>query len=147
VAVRPTEPRRPGFRREISRVVPSTRAAALCMDEYRLMSYRRDLGRAIRRSHLAGLAAATTAVALALTAVPASAWAPPDRPDWTQYQDNLAGSGDNRTEHALNPRTIATLHPDWVVTGGGSVSAQPLVVDGVVYWGSWDGVMHATSVR
>lgn len=102
----------------------------------------------MRSSHLAGPAAALAAiVTLALAATPAVAWAPPDRTDWTQYQYDLAGSGDNHAARALNPRTVATLHPGWTVKGGGSVSAQPLVVDDVVYWGSWDGVMHATSVR
>jgi outer membrane protein assembly factor BamB len=66
--------------------------------------------------------------------------------DWTQYQNNLAGSGDNHGEHAINPHTIANLHADWVVTGGGSISAQPLAVGDTVYWGSWDGILHATSI-
>ena len=66
--------------------------------------------------------------------------------DWTQYTDDLAGSGDNANESALNPRNAHTLHAAWVVKGGRSVSAQPLVVGGVVYWGSLDGVLHATSL-
>jgi polyvinyl alcohol dehydrogenase (cytochrome) len=66
--------------------------------------------------------------------------------DWTQYTFDASGSGDNTGETAITPGNVASLHAGWVVKGGRSVSAQPLVVAGVVYWGSWDGYLHATSL-
>jgi polyvinyl alcohol dehydrogenase (cytochrome) len=102
------------------------------------------------RRYLSGLAVVCAAAALMLVPDSAPASAADDfgrgGADWAQYQYNLAGSGDNLAEHGINPRNVAGLHADWVVSGGGSVSAQPLVVGDVVYWGSWDGVMHATSI-
>src|SRR5947207_8563701 len=106
----------------------------------------------MRRYLSAAAAAGATALMLALNPAPASAepvnpaWGGGFGADWTQYQYNLAGSGDNLAERAINPHDIAGLHADWVVSGGGSISAQPLVVGDVVYWGSWDGIMHATSI-
>jgi hypothetical protein len=92
--------------------------------------------------------AGTATLLLGLTATLASASTAPRAPasDWTQYTFNAAGSGDNTSETALTPGNVGTLHAAWVVKGGRSVSMTPLVVGGVVYWGSWDGNLHATSL-
>ncbi len=85
----------------------------------------------------AALASATESIASAVPALTS---------DWTQYTFNASGSGDNTGETAITAANVGTLHAGWVVKGGRSVSAQPLVVGGVVYWGSWDGNLHATSL-
>jgi hypothetical protein len=65
--------------------------------------------------------------------------------DWTAYQHDAAGSGFNGGETALNAGNAHTLHASWVAHGaGGGMSAQALSVGNVVYWGSWDGMFHAT---
>jgi len=93
--------------------------------------------------------AGTATLALALTATFAYAAQPAPRAtasDWTQYTFDAAGSGDNTNETAITAANVHTLHAVWTVKGGRSVSSTPLVVGGTVYWGSWDGNLHATSL-
>src|SRR5262249_7004562 len=35
----------------------------------------------------------------------------------------------------------------WQYHSGGNISTQPVVVNGVIYWGSWDGYEHATDLN
>ena len=64
--------------------------------------------------------------------------------DWPGYLfDN--SSGFNPDESLLNTRTAPQLFLGWSIQAGGGISAQPVVVDNVVYWGSWDGMEHATT--
>jgi polyvinyl alcohol dehydrogenase (cytochrome) len=68
--------------------------------------------------------------------------------DWTGYTHDIAGSGFNRAERTLGPSNAGSLSVAWKAAGGGGgMSAQPLSVGDVAYWGSWDGNMHATAVR
>jgi polyvinyl alcohol dehydrogenase (cytochrome) len=64
--------------------------------------------------------------------------------DWTTYLADGGRSGFNAAETALSPVSGARLATQWTANAGGSISAQPIVADGVVYWGSWDGYEHAT---
>jgi len=34
-----------------------------------------------------------------------------------------------------------------VAHDGGGIASEPVVVDGMIYWGSWDGYKHAMSVN
>jgi polyvinyl alcohol dehydrogenase (cytochrome) len=66
-------------------------------------------------------------------------------------------SGPRATYHADNARTgystdtnITTanatgLTPQWSVKETAAISAQAIVADGVVYWGDWNGIEHATT--
>ncbi len=65
--------------------------------------------------------------------------------DWTGYLHDGARSGYNGAETILTPSTYPSLKQAWSVTAGGVISDQPAVVNGVSYWGSWDGALHATS--
>ncbi len=56
-----------------------------------------------------------------------------------------ARSDYNSAETTLTPATYPSLAQAWAVTAGGSINDQPAVVNGVSYWGSWDGLLHATS--
>src|SRR5579883_3036198 len=64
--------------------------------------------------------AATVAAVLAGGALVASA------AGWTQFQADLAGSGDNAGDTGVNPGNAATLQAAWVAHGGRASSAQPL---------------------
>jgi outer membrane protein assembly factor BamB len=61
--------------------------------------------------------------------------------DWTGYL-NSTQNGYNAAETTLNSSNVGTLALKWSHTSG-AVSAQPVVSNGVVYWGSWDGLEHA----
>lgn len=66
--------------------------------------------------------------------------------DWPGYlYDN--SSGFNVDETVLNARTAPQLSLGWSARAGGGISAQPVVVNNVVYWGSWDGMEHATTIH
>ena len=64
--------------------------------------------------------------------------------DWTSYL-NSTQTGYNAAETTLNSGNVGTLALQWSHTSG-SVSAQPIVSNGVVYWGSWDGLEHAYTI-
>jgi polyvinyl alcohol dehydrogenase (cytochrome) len=66
--------------------------------------------------------------------------------NWPTYNYNLAASGDNTAETTLTTTTFPRLKVKWTAHGANGLSAQPIVVGNVVYWGSWDGNMHATAL-
>lgn len=67
--------------------------------------------------------------------------------DWPMYGRSIAGGHYNPTEKALTPATVSRLKPKWIFETGGDVSSQPTVVDGVVYFGSWDGHQYAVDAK
>lgn len=67
--------------------------------------------------------------------------------DWPMYGRGLAGGHYNPNEKAITPATVARLKPKWIFETGGDVSSQPIVVDGVVYFGSWDGKEYAVEAK
>jgi outer membrane protein assembly factor BamB len=66
--------------------------------------------------------------------------------DWTTYNHDLGASGYNSSETTLNVNNFPNLTQKWKATGTGGMSDQPIVVGNVVYWGSWDGNLHATNI-
>jgi len=67
--------------------------------------------------------------------------------DWPMYGRDLAGSHYNPNEKQLTPATVGRLKTKWVFEAGADVSAQPTVVAGVVYFGSWDGKEYAVDAK
>ncbi|MFN2581260.1 MAG: PQQ-binding-like beta-propeller repeat protein [Candidatus Dormibacteria bacterium] len=57
--------------------------------------------------------------------------------DWSMYGHDLNRSFTGRS--TLDENTVKTLAPAWFFPTGDAVTAQPVVVDGTVYVGSWDG--------
>ena len=51
---------------------------------------------------------------------------------------NLSRTG-YTTDTSITPQNVAQLHQRWRVSVSGSISAQPIVSDGVVYWSDWNG--------
>jgi polyvinyl alcohol dehydrogenase (cytochrome) len=76
------------------------------------------------------------------TVQPADPHVLPD--DWPSFL--LGNGGFNSSETDINSTTAASLTRSWMAHAGGSISSEPVVVDGMIYWGSWDGYEHATSV-
>ncbi|MEW6211335.1 MAG: PQQ-binding-like beta-propeller repeat protein, partial [Acidobacteriota bacterium] len=67
--------------------------------------------------------------------------------DWPMYGRDLAGSFYNPHEKKLTPATVSRLRPKWTFETGGDVSSMPIVVRGVVYFGSWDGKEYAVDAE
>jgi polyvinyl alcohol dehydrogenase (cytochrome) len=65
--------------------------------------------------------------------------------DWPTYLGSNARTGYNGSETTLTAANFGTLPttPKWTVHTGGPVSTQAVVANNLVYWGSWDGWMHA----
>ena len=67
--------------------------------------------------------------------------------DWPMYGRDLAGSHYNPNEKIITPATASRLKVKWIFETGGDVSSQPTVVNGVVYFGSWDGKQYAVDSK
>lgn len=62
--------------------------------------------------------------------------------DWTTFMGDPGHSGYNASETTITPGTAQNLVLHWK-SKAYKISSQPIVVNGVVYWGSWDGNEHA----
>jgi outer membrane protein assembly factor BamB len=87
--------------------------------------------------------AAAGATAVLLAGVPLSGAGAQTSGDWPTYLNNGARTGYNNAETAVTPATAPDLTQLWADTAGGAVSAEPIQVNGVVYYGSWDGFEYA----
>lgn len=65
---------------------------------------------------------------------------------WTTYQHDSTHSG-NSSESQISAANASSLTQAWDFTTGDLVTGTPLVADGVVYIGSWDGKMYALRER
>lgn len=100
----------------------------------------------------------TAVVVIALTLFVAAA-APASTPEsgsaaaakagsnWSMYLYDFNRDDYDSAETAINPRTASSLKQRWAFKAGGGISTQVSVVGGVAYWGSWDGLEHASYVR
>ncbi len=50
------------------------------------------------------------------------------------------------TDTSITPANVGGLTQRWRISVSAPISGQPIVNDGVVYWGDWNGNMHATSL-
>src|SRR5262249_7880055 len=68
--------------------------------------------------------------------------------DWSTFFQNSGRTGFGLGNAALNPASVSTLHLAWQASDSNNpesgVFAQPVVVGGTVYWGSFDGNERAT---
>lgn len=68
--------------------------------------------------------------------------------DWPTYQYSSARSGFDSSDTILNPSSASHLKLYWTDTVSGSISAQPVVANSIIYWGSWNGgEEHATDLN
>lgn len=63
--------------------------------------------------------------------------------DWPDFL--LGTGGFNDSEAEITPSTVSRLLLAWTAHAAGGISSEPVVVDGTVYWGSWDGYEHANN--
>ncbi len=69
-----------------------------------------------------------------------------DNDDWPTFLQGDGRSGYNGAETRITPRTASSLAAYWSYHASGGITAQPVVSKGVIYWGSWDGYEHATTL-
>ncbi|HEV7235389.1 MAG TPA: PQQ-binding-like beta-propeller repeat protein, partial [Ktedonobacteraceae bacterium] len=66
--------------------------------------------------------------------------------DWSMFLGNDARTGYNSNESSINPTTASSLKVQWTYPTGSRMNAQPVVADGQVYVGSWNGGEYATDL-
>jgi polyvinyl alcohol dehydrogenase (cytochrome) len=64
--------------------------------------------------------------------------------DWTTYLYDQGRSGYNPGETAITPSTAPNLKLLWSAKSSTVISTQPVIANGLVYWGDWGGSMHAS---
>src|SRR5207244_4497687 len=67
--------------------------------------------------------------------------------DWPMYMHDVGRSGYNKAETIINPASAPNLKVRWTNKGGGVIFSQPVVANGIIYWGSFDGYEHATNLN
>src|SRR6185312_765355 len=66
--------------------------------------------------------------------------------DWPSYLNDMQRTGTNLDESTITAATAGNLHLAWTFTTGGKIAAQPVLANGVLYIGSWDGYEYAVDV-
>ncbi len=61
------------------------------------------------------------------------------------YDGNIARTGYS-TDTSITSANVTELTQQWHISAGAPISDQPIVNNGVIYWGDWNGDMHATSL-
>ena len=64
---------------------------------------------------------------------------------WPTFHGNVSRTG-YTVDTSISAQNAAQLQQKWHVSVTAPTSAQPIVDDGVVYWGDWNGVMHAATL-
>jgi hypothetical protein len=67
--------------------------------------------------------------------------------DWTTYLYSPERTGFNSAETVITPSSAPNLKLLWTATAGGIISTQPVIANSLIYWGSWDGIEHATNLN
>lgn len=65
---------------------------------------------------------------------------------WTTYLADANHDGFNSHETLINPTSASQLKQKWAHPANSGVSDQPIESAGIVYWGSWNGYIHATNI-
>src|SRR5581483_886141 len=64
--------------------------------------------------------------------------------DWPTFLGSNARTGFNGQETVINPATAPNLKLHWTAQSSAHLSGEPVEANGLVYWGDWNGVEHAT---
>jgi len=63
--------------------------------------------------------------------------------DWTSYGHDFSNTRLNPNESAISVQSADTLGPAWSIDDLTGVTGTPVVVDGIAYFGDWNGVVWA----
>jgi outer membrane protein assembly factor BamB len=131
--------------------------SALARKEENEMEFKDNLGstkKSQNRGLLSIIGVIIVLVGVVLTQVRSQIYAAPDAQqisinepgDLNTYMGSYSRINYNASETILNKNTISGLKVLWQYKAGGSIDTQPVIVNGVIYWGSWDGYEHATDL-
>lgn len=66
--------------------------------------------------------------------------------DWATYLFANNHAGYNATETVINQTTAPDLKLHWHYSAGGHIASEPIVANGMVYFGAWDGYEYALTL-
>src|SRR5690349_3598795 len=66
--------------------------------------------------------------------------------DWPTFLESNSRTGYSGNETAINLTTIPTLKLNWTYSIGKEINTQPMIVNGQIYWGAWDGNEYAANL-
>ncbi len=89
---------------------------------------------------------AATRAPLVGAAPPSPEVAPSDGANWTTYLFDAGRSGANLLERTISPANVSGLVQRWSLPENGSDFSAPIVVGGLLYYGSWNGYEYAVNV-
>ena len=91
-------------------------------------------------------AAPTAAQQTACSQGASCAQKPTTASDWPMYGYSLGRNGFNGAEVSITPASMSRVRLKWDILAapGTLVTAQPVVANGLIYWGSWNGIEHTT---
>ena len=64
---------------------------------------------------------------------------------WPMYMSGPGHTGFNKAQTIINKTSAPNLKQHWSFQTGGAITSQPVVANGLVYWGSTDGNEYATN--
>lgn len=64
--------------------------------------------------------------------------------DWQTYLFDNTRASYNGAETIITQKTVSHLKLHWTHSTAAQMSAEPVEVNGIMYWGSWDGLEHAS---
>jgi outer membrane protein assembly factor BamB len=64
--------------------------------------------------------------------------------EWSMYLGDVGHSGFNSAETVINPATAPNLRLYWKHKITSKITTQPIAANGMLYWGSWDGIEHGS---
>lgn len=64
--------------------------------------------------------------------------------DWPMFMNDIQHDSFNANETSITRKTASSLKLHWSRQIGSRISSEPVEANGMIYWGSWDGVEHAT---
>ena len=67
--------------------------------------------------------------------------------DWSSYLLDGGHSSFNKAETIITATTAPMLKQHWMYHAAEGISVQPVEANGMIYWGSWDGLEHAMDVK
>jgi len=94
------------------------------------------------------IATNTPTSATAKTSEPSATCAPTSSPsptgsDWATYGFDDANTRHNHSETRIGQDNVECLELLWSIDDLNGVTGTPIVIDGIVYFGDWNGVLHA----
>jgi outer membrane protein assembly factor BamB len=65
---------------------------------------------------------------------------------WPTYMGNAAHTGYNGLEYTITTASAHLLRTDWSIATGSGMSGQPVMAYDTIFWGTWDGYLHAATL-